>query len=186
MNWIIIIAVTLLAMSLAFALYRIALGSSAPLRDTSNPKSLIEPLDVLAFNNLIDPLEEHFLRENLPPRIFRGIQRQRLRAAIDYVGCAARNAAPLIKAGRLAGTGMDAEGSRQAHEIVTAAIHLRLLSALVLCLLWAKIAFPGLHISLAGISNLHEGLVRQLGALTRAKSLTISDHLPETSSAILR
>ncbi len=43
------------------------------------------PVDLEAFRNLLDPREEDFLRASLLPREFRVIQRERMRAAVDYV-----------------------------------------------------------------------------------------------------
>ncbi len=43
-------------------------------------------LDVEAFRNLVDPAEEAFLRDNLSPRKFRAIKRQRMWAALIMPG----------------------------------------------------------------------------------------------------
>lgn len=178
MNLIIILAVTLLAALLGLALYRVAAGRTSGVGGT-NPKALIEPLDVLAFNNLIDPAEENFLRENLPASIFRDIQRLRLRAAIEYVMCASGNAALLIALGKHLNSVAGGQRSQQARELVSAAVQLRLLSILVLCLLWIKIAFPGLRLSLKEVSIMHERLVREHAFLDRLRG---SEHLLEPSN----
>src|SRR2546429_8367388 len=65
------------------------------------------PVDIDAFRNLIDPAEEEFLRENLPAGEFRVIQRERLRAAVEYVSCAAHNAAILVRLGESARLNLD-------------------------------------------------------------------------------
>jgi hypothetical protein len=83
---------------------------------------------------------------------------------------ASRNSALLIRFGRSASLGADPESSYQAQQLVTAAVQLRLLSILVLCLLWTKIAMPGLKLSLREVSTMHERLLRQQGALTRLKN----------------
>lgn len=178
MNLIVIIAVTLLAALLGLALYRVAMGPTGGLAEARS-KALIEPLDVLAFNNLIDPAEENFLRENLPPSSFRDIQRLRMRAAIEYVTCASRNAALLITLGKDLNSVAEGQRSQQARELVTAAVQLRLLSILVLCLLWIKIAFPGLRLSLKEVSNMHDRLVCQHVFLDRLRG---SDRLLKPSS----
>ena len=170
MNIAIIIAVTLLAFGLVFALYRLAVGTNG----SGDSKPVIESLDVSAFNNLIDPSEEDFLRQELPPPVFRTIQRLRLRAALEYVSCASRNAAVLIRIGKSMGAESGNPHGEQASDLANAAVQLRFLSLLVLCLLWIKIAFPGLRLSLKGVSALHERLVAQQAALGR---LQMSDHL---------
>ncbi len=43
------------------------------------------PVDLEAFENLTDPEEEQYLRANLSPAEFRGVQRSRIRAAKMYV-----------------------------------------------------------------------------------------------------
>ncbi|MGH9512051.1 MAG: hypothetical protein ACRD2U_07925 [Terriglobales bacterium] len=178
MNLFIIFAVTVLAGLLGFALYRVAAGNLRALPHAGDPKPHIEPLDVLAFNNLIDSAEEDFLRENLPPPVFRSIQRLRLRAAIEYVTCASRNAALLVRAGKAVSPGAGDEQARQAQELVAAAVQLRWLSVLVLALLWVKIAFPALRLSLKEVSAMHERIVRQQGSLTRFKNAERLAELP--------
>jgi hypothetical protein len=163
---VIVVAVTLTAM-LGAALYLVGVGGFGRLQNINDAKSLIEFLDAPAFNNLIDSREEEFLRENLPPPAFRTIQRLRLRAAIEYVMCANRNAAVLIRIGRSVSSAQNPQRSSQAQDMVNASVQLRLLSFFVLCLLCVKIAFPGLHLALTGVSNLHERLVHQLGTVTR-------------------
>jgi len=167
---IIVVAITLAAM-LGAGLYLVGAGGFGRLENINDGKSLIESLDARAFNNLIDPREEDFLRENLPPPAFRTVQRLRLRAAIEYVMCANRNAAVLIRIGRSVSSDQNPERSIQAHELVNASVQLRLLSFFVLSLLCVKIAFPGLRLALSGVSNLHERLVQQMGSVTRIRIL---------------
>ena len=65
----------------------------------------IQPIDVDAFRNLIDPAEDEYLRRRLPASEFRLVRRQRLRAMAMYVQMAGRNAAALV----LMGLGADAQ-----------------------------------------------------------------------------
>jgi hypothetical protein len=166
MNLPVIFAVTILAALIGIALYWVALGNlRGPFGSKASPA--IQPLDVQAFNNLIDQSEEDYLREQLPPSTFRTIQRLRLRAAIDYVICASRNSALLIRMGKDIGPDAPMSQSREASELVNAAVHLRLVSMLVLFLLWVKIAFPGLRLSLKDVSALHGILVSKQASLAR-------------------
>jgi hypothetical protein len=64
--------------------------------------SKLKFIDVNAFRNLIDEGEEEFLRMRLPGPEFRSIQRERKLAAIEYIWCAAENAAMLIRLGEAA------------------------------------------------------------------------------------
>src|ERR1700690_1536060 len=53
------------------------------------------PVDLDAFRNLVDPGEEDFLRSSLLPPQFRAVQRERMRAALEYVRNTGHNAAYL-------------------------------------------------------------------------------------------
>jgi hypothetical protein len=59
----------------------------------------LRPIDVDAFRNLIDEREEEYLRSHLPMREFRGVHRERMMAAVEYVWCAARNTSILMSLG---------------------------------------------------------------------------------------
>ena len=85
----------------------------------------IEPLDLVAFRNLIDPREDEYLRCRLPGREFRRVQRRRLRATAVYVRTAAQNAALLVRAGQLALTSTHAPTSEAARQMVDQALRLR-------------------------------------------------------------
>src|SRR5580765_3432247 len=62
----------------------------------------IEPIDVEAFRNLVDPAENAYLRRRLPAAEFRVVQRKRLRATAAYIRVAGRNAAVLVTIGQAA------------------------------------------------------------------------------------
>ena len=90
---IILVLVALLAL---LSLLWLARGRSLAAA-LEHPAEHIRAVDVDAFRNLVDPDEEEFLRTSLPPAEFRRIQRERLRAAVEYVSCAAQNAAILLR-----------------------------------------------------------------------------------------
>ncbi|MGA7754646.1 MAG: hypothetical protein WCB05_17565 [Candidatus Sulfotelmatobacter sp.] len=76
----------------------------------------IQPLDIEAFRNLIDPAEREYLRHRLPGREFRKVQRQRLLAMAAYVKAAGQNAELLIDIGNQSLSASDprtAEAARQ-------------------------------------------------------------------------
>src|SRR3984957_8038550 len=68
----------------------------------------LEPIDVAAFRNLIDPAEDEYLRRHLSAAQFRVTQRSRLRARAAYVRVASRNAVVLIRMGQTALAASDA------------------------------------------------------------------------------
>ena len=73
----------------------------------------IQPIDVEAFRNLVDPAEDDYLRRRLPASDFRVVRRERLRAMAAYVQLAGRNAAI---AGKHWTSGLDAAGDAQTAE----------------------------------------------------------------------
>src|SRR5207302_11002862 len=67
----------------------------------------LSTVDLEAFRNLIDPEEEASVRKSVPAKEFRSVQRERLQAAAEYVRCAARNGAVLLRAGEAASQSSD-------------------------------------------------------------------------------
>jgi hypothetical protein len=120
---LITVAVALLV--LVFVI-RVARGAGAAV---SRPEELPQhtiPVDLAAFQNLIDSQEEQFLESNLEPRRFRQVQRQRRRATLEYVYAAAHNAAVLLRFAQAARASADPEVAKSAAELATVAIHVRL------------------------------------------------------------
>src|SRR2546430_12950059 len=93
-----LVLISLMALLLMYAVR----GKTSPIAGLDDLVGRTRPVDIDAFRNLIDPAEEEFLRENLPASEFRVIQRERLRAAVEYVSCAAHNAAILVRLGEAA------------------------------------------------------------------------------------
>ena len=162
--------VILTAVALALVVFRAVHGSGAQILDVEDLPSFTEPVDLPAFLNLVDPTEEKFLRANLSPQMFQRVQRERLGATAEYVRRAARNAAVLVRLGEATG----AEGSREvAHigqELVMAAIRLRVLAFLCLCLLYVEIAIPSIRLSLIRVPDLYRSLIERVGQLARLKT----------------
>lgn len=102
----------------------------------------INAFDLEAFRNLVDPEEEQYLRENLPAGDFRTLQRERLKAALDYVGALSENGALLLQLGQAAKTSSDPRVAEAGQHIVDNAVRLRLYALRVRTKLYAKIAFP--------------------------------------------
>jgi len=170
MSITVVIIVILAAIALALVVFRTAHGSATKIATVDDLEGCTEPIDLPAFLNLVDPAEEEFLRANLAPQAFRRIQRQRLLAAAEYVRCAARNAAIVVRLGEAASAEASTEISGIGQELVTAAIRLRALAFLALCVLYVKIAIPNARLSLLQIPNLYEHLLERVGYLARLTS----------------
>ena len=84
----------------------------------------LQPIDVEAFRNLVDPTEDEYLRRHLLPSAFRTVRRERLRAVAEEL-CLVR--------------GDRAEAGRQ---LVNNALLLRRNSTLVLMKIYVLLAWP--------------------------------------------
>jgi len=133
-------------LALALVLFA-AKGRSQPVTKLEDLAGKTRPVDIEAFRNLIDPDEEEFLQANLSGAAFRAVQRERLRAALDYVGCATHNAAVLLRLGEAALRSPDPEIARAGQQLVDSALRLRLYASLCMLKLWVGIALPEAHLS---------------------------------------
>jgi hypothetical protein len=125
-----------------------------------NPTEHIRSVDVEAFRNLVDPDEEEFLRTSLPPAEFRKIQRERLRAAVEYVSCAAQNAAILLRLADAGRHSSDPATAEAAQKLVDNALRLRLYALHAIPRLYLGMIFPGSRISPVRIAERYEQMTR--------------------------
>ena len=158
--------ITLLLIVVAFLalgfLVKLAKGQAASSQALENPAEHIRAVDVEAFRNLVDPEEEKFLRTNLSPAEFRRIQRERLRAAVDYVSCAAQNAAILVRLADAGRHSSDPATAEAAGKLVNNAIRLRLHASLAIPRLYLGMILPGVHISPVRVAESYEQMTRQV------------------------
>jgi len=92
-----LVAVALFA--LAILMY-VAIRSRTRRLDLEKAVQAFRSLDIDAFRNLVDSAEDAFLRDNLPPKKFREIKRQRAWAALIYVWEAGKAATALAAIGQ--------------------------------------------------------------------------------------
>jgi hypothetical protein len=102
----------------------------------------IQPLDLEAFRNLINPAEDEYLRRRLPPARFRAVRRARLRAMAAYVQAAGRNAAVLVRVGEVARASSDARVADAAHQLVNQALLLRRNTTVAMARIYIAMAWP--------------------------------------------
>jgi len=133
-----------------------------------DPAGRIQPVDIDAFRNLIDPSEEEYLRSHLAAAEFRKVHRQRLRAAVEYVACAAQNAGALIRLGEAASRSPEPEVAQAGAKLLDNAVRLRMFALQARAKLYVGILLPGMKISPAGLPESYErltGMVLLLGRL---------------------
>jgi hypothetical protein len=102
----------------------------------------LQPIDVAAFRNLVDPAEDAYLRRRLPPAEFRTVRRERLRAMAVYVQTARRNAAILVRMGQDAMVSSDARTLDAARQLVDNALLLRSNATIALVRISVAWAWP--------------------------------------------
>jgi hypothetical protein len=122
--------------------------------------SRLRSVDVEAFRNLTDPGEEHYLRTNLSGQDFRKVHRERILAAIEYVSCAARNAAILMRIGDAARHSPNPSTAEAGEKLVDTAIRLRLYAFHALAKLYLGLVLPGSRVSPARIAESYEQMTR--------------------------
>jgi hypothetical protein len=156
--------ITLILVALAFLalgfLIRVSKGRALTSEVLENPTEHIRAVDVEAFRNLVDPDEEEFLRTNLPPVEFRRIQRERLRAAVEYVSCAAHNAAILLRLADAGRRSSDPATAEAAQKLVDNALRLRLYALQAIPRLYLGMILPGSRISPVRIAESYEQMTR--------------------------
>jgi hypothetical protein len=111
--------------ALAILVY-IAIRSRTRRVDLEKSVQAFRSLDIEAFRNLVDANEEAFLRNNLSPKKFREIKRQRAWAAIIYAREAGRAATALAKIGQAAQRSSDPAIAASGVQLAENAFRLRL------------------------------------------------------------
>jgi hypothetical protein len=136
-----IILVVVATLALAFIL-GVTLSRSLQVSDRPGLAAQIQPIDVEAFRNLVDPAEDEYLRRRLSASEFRLVRRERLRAMAAYVQTAGRNAAVLVRMGQAALTTSDARTAEAARQLVDNALLLRRNAAFALLRIYFALAWP--------------------------------------------
>ena len=136
-----IILVVAAALALIFIL-GVAVSRSLQVTAGSGLAEQIQPIDVEAFRNLVDPAEDEYLRRRLPAAEFRLVQRERLRATALYVQAAGRNAAVLVRMGQAALTAGNPDTAEAARRLVDNALLLRRNATFALLRIYFALAWP--------------------------------------------
>jgi len=156
------IVLVLAALVTLVVLLRLARRRALAVRWLQNPAARLCPVDLEAFRNLIDPGEEQFLRAHLPPGEFRRIQKERLRAAAEYVLAVAHNGTVLLHLGQAARLSPDPSIAAAGESLVDTALRLRFTVFRSLAVLYLRIILPGRQVSLAGVAECYELVTGQV------------------------
>ena len=137
-----LVAVALFA--LAILMY-VAIRSRTRRLDLEKAVQAFRSLDIDAFRNLVDSAEDAFLRDNLPPKKFREIKRQRAWAALIYVWEAGKAATALANIGQALKRHSDPRIAASAVPLSENALRLRLQTIGVSFHLLTEILLPDLE-----------------------------------------
>jgi hypothetical protein len=163
--------ILVIASALALVLIlRVALSRSLQISAGVNLAGQIQPIDVEAFRNLVDPAEDAYLRRRLPASEFRAVRRKRLRARAAYVQTAGRNAAVLIHMGQHALTASDAHTAEAARRLVDEALLLRRNAVFALFRIYVALAWPSLDLAAVPVLERYERLNRSAMLLGRLQN----------------
>lgn len=152
-----IVLVITAALSLILTL-GITLSRSLQVSKEAGLAGQIQPIDVEAFRNLIDPAEDEYLRRRLPASEFRLVRRQRLLAMAAYVQVAGRNAAVLILMGQRVLHAGDVQTADAARRLVDNALLLRRNAAFALLRIYIALAWPTSGLAAAPVLRSYEQL----------------------------
>ena len=132
---------------------RIAVSRSLQISAGPNLLAQIQPVDVEAFRNLVNPTEDAYLRRRLPASHFRKVRRARLRATSAYVRAAGRNAAVLVRVGEFALATGDPRVADAARVLVNDALILRRNVTFALIRINIALAWPNSGLAAAPVLN---------------------------------
>jgi hypothetical protein len=152
------------------AILRLTVYRSLQVRAHAGLAAQIQPIDVEAFRNLANPIEDEFLHRRLPAGEFRRVRRERLRAMSAYVQTAGRNAAVLVEIGQAALTSPDAQTVEAARRLVDQALLLRRNATFALVKIYAAIAWPTAGLAAAPVLRAYEQLNGSALLLTRLQN----------------
>lgn len=134
----------------AIAFLALATLAYVAIRNHARPANLEQAvqafasLDIEAFRNLVDPAEEAYLRDRLPPAKFRDIKRQRAWAALIYTWDVGNAAKALAIIGQAAQRSANPEIAASGVQVAENALRLRLQTIHAGFHLLGDVLLPGL------------------------------------------
>jgi hypothetical protein len=165
----ILVAIALISL---LVIFYVARGQSRAVRSVDDLADQIRPVDMEAFRNLTDPDEERFLRDCLSREEFRVVHRERLRAAVEYVGTTAYNSTVLLRMGEGALRSSDPQVAAAGRNLVDTALRLRLYALLCMAKLHVTIILPNVPLSLGGLVDNYQrlrGMATQLALIQQPR-----------------
>jgi hypothetical protein len=154
------------ALAILLALLYLATGRNSAVNRWEDLAGRTRPVDLEAFRNLVDPGEEDFLRSSLRPPQFRAIQRERIRAALEYVLNTGHNAAYLLRMGEAASRSSDPRIAQAGRQLMDSALRLRAYALLSGAKLYVRLVIPEARLSFGGLADNYQHLSSLASQLT--------------------
>jgi hypothetical protein len=155
-----ILSLTLIFVALAILLLLLYVegGQNSSVHGLEDLAGRTRPVDLEAFRNLVDPREEDFLRASLLPREFRDLQRERMRAALEYVRNTSHNAAFLLRLGEAATQSAEPRIAQAGRQLIDSALRLRIYALLSGVVLYVRVLFPETRLSYGKLADNYQHL----------------------------
>jgi hypothetical protein len=169
-----ILLASVLSLYLVWTIFRPGLPQIKSLEDWEAKNHAVDPE---LFRVLLDPAEESYLRQSLPPDEFRLFQRKRISLALRWLNLVAENAAMLMKLGHLAKASANPRLAKEAEDLIYAALRLRLNMALAEPCLWLKWLFPGWTLSFPTVEIPYEELLGYLSRIRQQRQVGMEQAL---------
>jgi hypothetical protein len=169
-----ILLASVLSLYLAWTVFRPGLPQIKSLEDWEAKNHAVDPE---LFRILLDPAEERYLRQSLPPHEYRLFQRRRISLALRWLNLVGENAAMLMKLGQLSKAHVNPAQAKEAEELIYAALRLRANLSLAQPCLWLKWLFPGWTLSLPTVDISYEELLRYLSRIRQQRQWDLKQAL---------
>ena len=166
---ILALTLTLVALGGLLVLLYVARGRGTSFFKFDDMMRELRPVDLDAFRNLVDPDEDQFLQNNLSPANFRVIKRERMRAALDYISVASRNAAILLRMGEMAARSDNTDIVLASRRLMYNAYRLRLYAPFVMAVLLLRVALPNTRFSAGRLLEHYQSLSGAASEVARAQ-----------------
>lgn len=172
-----VLIIALAALAAALFLIRVSRGHAQAISSLEELSGRTKPVDMEAFRNLLNPVETQFLRQHLPPKAFRVVQRERTLAAAEYVQRIAQNAAVLLRLGQAARVNADPEVAQAATAIVERALMVRMIAMRALVKLYLQSLFPGIEFTTVDVLDRYRRLTDSTVLLVRLQRPTLASRV---------
>jgi hypothetical protein len=175
------IAIILVVASALALICILAVTFSRSLQLSGSSRQQLQPIDIEAFRNLVNPSEGEYLLRRLTASEFRRVQRERLRAMAAYIQVAGRNAAVLAHLGQSALAAGDPQTVEAARQLVDNALLLRRNAAFALPRIYLALAWPNAGLAAAPLLHGYEQLNGSAMRLGRLQNPAVPVRISATS-----